>query len=114
MPSPGTSPWVGFMPTTPLKDAGEISEPDVSVPMPTTVRPAATAAAVPLLDPPGEKSAPCGLTVCPPTALTPGVRDTTPASSERLFGYLSGLERPCERGDVGASNDIVDATSVLW
>jgi hypothetical protein len=85
MPAPGTSPWVGFMPTTPLNDAGDRREPEVSVPIPATARPAATATAVPLLDPPGEKSGPWGLTVWPPTALTPGVLDTAPASSERLF-----------------------------
>ena len=46
-----TSPTVGFTPTSPHTDAGDTIEPSVSVPMPTTHRLAATAAAVPELEP---------------------------------------------------------------
>src|SRR5439155_26154069 len=41
------------MPTTPQKVAGFRIEPDVSPPVATVTRPAASAAADPLLDPPG-------------------------------------------------------------
>jgi len=51
----------------PCQAAGAISEPEVSVPTPTTHKPAATAAAEPLLEPPGENESPCGFRVCPPT-----------------------------------------------
>src|SRR5262245_8696535 len=48
-----TRPYVGFIPTTPQKVAGLRIEPDVSPPVATVTRPAASAAADPLLDPPG-------------------------------------------------------------
>src|SRR5512143_3362677 len=56
-----TRPYVGFMPTTPQREAGWRIEPPVSVPTPAKHRPAATAAAVPPEDPPGILSGAQGL-----------------------------------------------------
>src|SRR5207249_11390291 len=53
MPRRLTRPYVGFMPTTPQSVAGLRIDPDVSPPVATVSRPAASAAADPLLDPPG-------------------------------------------------------------
>jgi hypothetical protein len=50
-----TRPTVGRIPTRPQKKAGTRIEPPVSVPTPAIARPAATAAAVPLLEPPGSR-----------------------------------------------------------
>ncbi len=46
-----TRPTVGFIPTSPLIDAGQTTEPSVSVPTAAQAKPAATAAALPLDDP---------------------------------------------------------------
>ncbi len=54
MPSRLTSPTVGFRPTTPLIAAGQTMLPSVSVPIATLARLAATATALPLLEPHGE------------------------------------------------------------
>ena len=43
-----TSPTVGFSPTIPLIDAGQVIDPSVSVPMAKRTSPAATAAPLPL------------------------------------------------------------------
>ncbi len=48
-----TRPYVGFIPTTPQKDAGCLMDPPVSDPMAAAASPAATAAAHPPLEPPG-------------------------------------------------------------
>jgi hypothetical protein len=51
-----TRPTVGFSPTIPHADAGDMIEPFVSVPIATTHRFAATATADPELDPEGLRS----------------------------------------------------------
>ena len=61
----GTRPGQGLSPTSPLKAAGIRMEPPRSVPMPTGANPAATAAALPPLDPPGVTLRSHGLRVCP-------------------------------------------------
>jgi hypothetical protein len=53
MPARLINPVVGRMPTIPQKAAGERTDVKVSVPTASAVRSAATAAADPLLDPPG-------------------------------------------------------------
>src|SRR5215831_9230231 len=65
------SPTVGLMPTTPQTAAGEMIDPSVSVPIPAVAKPAATAAAVPELDPEALRSRTCGFRVSPPRALHP-------------------------------------------
>ncbi len=52
-PVRGTSPKVGFIPTTPVNWAGMRLEPPSSVPRAAKAMPAATATADPALDPPG-------------------------------------------------------------
>ena len=51
-----TRPYVGRMPVTPQKADGHRMDPHVSVPMPKPTRPAATAAPVPLEEPPVHRS----------------------------------------------------------
>ena len=53
MPSRLTSPTVGFRPTMPLTAAGQAMLPSVSVPMAATAKLAATATALPALEPQG-------------------------------------------------------------
>ncbi len=54
-PLAGTRPRVGLSPTTWLAAAGTRPDPAVSVPRARVTRPAATATAEPLLDPPGTR-----------------------------------------------------------
>ena len=58
-----TSPYVGFSPTTPQREAGCRTLPPVSVPSAHTACPAATALADPALDPPGTRDRSHGLCV---------------------------------------------------
>jgi hypothetical protein len=58
-------PYVGFSPTTPLSDAGWRTLPPVSVPSAQTTSPAATAAALPPLEPPGTRDVSHGLRTGP-------------------------------------------------
>src|SRR5829696_8765232 len=60
-----TVPYVGLTPTTPHSAAGWRIEPPVSLPRPTAAKPAATAAALPPLDPPATRLVSCGLNVGP-------------------------------------------------
>src|SRR5690606_37347432 len=62
-PSWLTRPYVGRSPAIPQYPAGTRIEPPVSVPRPARTRPAATAAAVALLEPPGIRSRFQGLRV---------------------------------------------------
>lgn len=63
MPARLMRPGVTRTPTRPQKLDGSRMEPPVSPPMPTTARPAAMAAAVPLDEPPGSRVRSCGLAV---------------------------------------------------
>jgi hypothetical protein len=65
MPARLISPGVTRTPTRLQKLAGKRIEPPVSSPMPTVARFAATAAAVPALDPPGSRSVSYGFSVLP-------------------------------------------------
>ena len=65
MPSVGICVREALNPTTPQKAAGRAIEPIVCVPRATGQRPAATAAAEPLLEPPGVCSGFQGLRVGP-------------------------------------------------
>src|SRR5688572_15096145 len=71
MPARLTRPTVGFSPTIALQAAGDVIEPSVSVPIPTTQKFAATAPAVPELDPDGVLSSAYGFLPWPPRALHP-------------------------------------------
>ena len=69
MPERETRPSVGLTPTTEFQLAGLRIDPDVSVPTATVQRPAATATAEPLLDPPGLRLSPYGFFTWPPREL---------------------------------------------
>ena len=69
MPEREMRPSVGFTPTTEFQLAGLRIDPDVSVPTATVQRPAATATAEPLLDPPGLRLSPYGFFTWPPREL---------------------------------------------
>jgi hypothetical protein len=62
-----TRPRLGFSPTSPQADAGIRIEPPASVPCASGAIPAATAAAEPPLEPPGERSSAHGLRVGGPS-----------------------------------------------
>src|SRR3954452_4268078 len=68
-----TSPTVGFRPTIPLIEAGQVTEPLGSVPIASLTSPAATAAPDPLDDPQASRSSAHGLWTTPPTALHPEI-----------------------------------------
>src|SRR6185369_9012420 len=65
------NPSVGLMPTIPVKEEGEVTEPSVSVPTATAQRFAETAAADPELEPEGFRSRTYGFRVWPPRPLQP-------------------------------------------
>src|ERR1700694_2118846 len=88
----GTRSGEGRKPTTPQQDAGMRIEPPMSVPMATVAIPAATAAALPPLDPPGVMPARHGLLVAGKIAL---VVPTAAASSGRLV--LPRMAAPAAR-----------------
>src|ERR1700730_3792642 len=71
MPLRLTSPTVGLSPASPFAEAGQTTDPSVSVPTPATQRFAETAAPEPELDPHGFRSSAYGLRVCPPRPLQP-------------------------------------------
>jgi hypothetical protein len=58
-----TNPTVGFMPTMPFTDAGQLIDPFVSVPIATSTNTVATATAEPELEPQGLKLLPAALVV---------------------------------------------------
>ena len=68
-PSRPTAPMVGFHPTSPHIDAGMRTEPPPSDDVAIGTRPAASAAADPPLEPPGERSRFHGFRVAPNTGL---------------------------------------------
>ena len=64
-PGIGMRPWLHLCPNKPVKDAGIRIEPPPSDAVPNGMIPAATAAAVPPLDPPGVRVVSHGLRVTP-------------------------------------------------
>src|SRR5947208_2076108 len=71
MPERLTRPSVGLMPTIPLAEDGQTTDPSVSVPIAAAQRFAATAAPEPELEPHGLRSSAYGFFVCPPRPLHP-------------------------------------------
>src|SRR5436190_19406048 len=71
IPERPISPTVGLIPTSELPDAGDVTEPSVSVPMAAAQQLDAAAAPEPELDPDGLRSSTYGLRVCPPRPLHP-------------------------------------------
>src|SRR5690606_18998268 len=73
MPRRETRPKVGLSPTSPTKAAGARIEPPASVASDSGTRPAATALAEPLDDPPHQRAGSCGLRAVPWCGLMPVV-----------------------------------------
>src|ERR1700680_1107016 len=89
MPARLIRPSVGLMPTRPLAEAGQTTEPSVSEPTATAQRLAAVAAPDPELDPQGLRSMAYGLRVWPPRALHPLLEWL-----ERMFAHSLRLVFP--------------------
>src|ERR1700690_3413342 len=89
MPARLMRPSVGLMPTSPLAEDGQTTEPSVSVPIPTAHRLAETATPVPELDPQGFRSSAYGLLVWPPRPLHPLLEWL-----ERMFAHSLKLVLP--------------------
>ncbi len=94
MPSRGISPHCDFNPTVPQAADGKRMEQPVSVPMPRSTRPAASAAAFPAEEPPVVRPGRAGLWTVPYQGLAPSTLQansgrfalpttTAPASSAR-------------------------------
>ena len=98
-PGSGTSPVPGLRPTSPQYAAGTRIDPPPSVPRASAAIPAATAAALPPLEPPGSRDGSSGLRVVPsaewvkPHAASSGIRvvptTTAPARRSRLTSSSS-------------------------
>src|SRR5579864_4744396 len=82
MPSCDQRPTLGRNPAMPHSAAGTRTDPPVSVPMPAGANRAATASAVPPLDPPGIRRLSYGFDTAPNTGL---LHVTPKASSCRVF-----------------------------
>src|SRR5579863_2341292 len=89
MPERLSRPSVGLMPTSPLAEAGQTTEPSVSLPTATAQRLAAVAAPEPELDPQGLRSSTYGFRVCPPRPLHPLLEWL-----ERMFAHSLRLVLP--------------------
>src|SRR5262245_8893060 len=61
----GTRPWVGLWPTVPLNALGMRTDPPWSPPVAMSTAPAATSAALPLEEPPADRSGSHGLRTGP-------------------------------------------------
>src|SRR5438309_4677238 len=88
------------MPTTPHKAAGWRMEPPVSEPSPSGANPAATADALPPLDPPGTRLGSCGLRVGPNAEFSV---DDPMANSSRLVLPTNTAPAPARRDTIVAS-----------
>src|SRR5262245_48030329 len=97
MPDRPMSPTVGLSPTSPQADDGLTIDPSVSVPTPTTHRPAATAAPVPELDPEALRSSAYGFFVNPPRALHPLVEFDERKLAHSLRFVLPRMTAPASR-----------------
>src|SRR5262249_35824411 len=96
-PVRGTSPNVGFIPTTPVHTAGILLEPPSSVPSAANAMPDATATADPALEPPGVRVpvGSNGLRTCPVWLLVP-----TPLYAKSSAAVLPSTIAPAARSRV--------------
>ena len=100
MPLRLTSPTVGLMPTSPLRDEGQMIDPSVSVPTATAHRLAAAAAPDPVLDPQPLRSSAYGLIVSPPRPLQPLVECSERKLAHSLRFVLPSRTAPASRSRV--------------
>src|SRR6476619_8419374 len=99
---------VGFNPTMPLIEAGQVTDPSVSVPIASRTRPAATAAPLPLELPHVLRSSAHGLWVCPPTALQPEID-----LFDRMFAHSLRLVFPTITAPVARSRATSGASRLV-
>src|SRR5689334_6319217 len=92
-----TRPMVGFSPARPFIDEGQVTEPSVSVPTPTSPRLAAIPAPVPELEPHALRSRPYGFLTSPPTALQPLVECADRAFAHSLRLVFASTTAPASR-----------------
>src|SRR5688500_2049344 len=97
MPLRLTSPTVGFNPTRPATDEGQMLLPSVSVPTPMAARQAATAGPVPELEPHGLRSRTYGFFVWPPRELQPEVERVDRKFAHSLRFVLPRIRAPRSR-----------------
>src|SRR5262245_11521325 len=90
-------PTVGFSPTIPHIEDGEMIEPSVSVPTAAAQRLAATATADPELDPDGFRSSTYGFRVCPPRPLQPLIEREPRKFAHSLRFVLPRMTAPALR-----------------
>src|SRR5690606_1983661 len=106
MPARCTCPKVGLKPTTPLNAAGRMMDPPVCVPIARGTIPAATAAADPLDDPPGECARFHGFRVGPgavkaysavtvlPIGIAPAARSCATQDASKILGGVCANDAP--------------------
>ena len=94
-------PYVGFRPTMPQSEAGWRIDPPVSLPSAAAQRPAATAAALPALLPPGTRDASHGLRTGPHLQCSP---EEPMANSSRLVLPVTIAPAWSRRSTAAASN----------
>src|SRR5687768_8493199 len=92
-----TRPTVGFKPTSPDTDAGQMMLPSVSVPTPMAARLAAIAVPVPELEPQGFRSSTYGFFVWPPRELHPDVDRVERKLAHSLKFVLPRITAPASR-----------------
>src|SRR4029434_4002321 len=85
------------MPTTAFWFPGDRIDPEVSVPTATVQKPAATATAEPLLEPPGPSSVPYGLMTWPPRELYPAGIPVVMKLAHSVMLALPRLTTPTSR-----------------
>src|SRR5205085_11774381 len=88
---------VGLRPTTPLALAGEMMEPEVSVPIAAAHELDAAATPDPELEPDGWRSYAFGLCVCPPRPLQPLVERDDRKLAHSLRFVLPRMTTPASR-----------------
>ena len=100
-------PTVGFSPTSPVSEAGQVTEPSVSVPIAAGASEAATATALPDDEPQAERSSAYGLRVRPPTPLQPLME-----ADERMLAHSERLVLP--RMMAPASRSLATSGASRW
>ena len=104
---------MGFTPTTPQKAAGCLTDPAVSVPIVTNAEPAATAAADPPDEPPGDLAESDPAEEADVGLLVQGCPDSLDVSLGRLF--QPGKQVVRRDGGLGAelASDVLDVLSTI-
>ncbi len=115
------APTVGLKPKQPQKLAGRTIEPNTCVPIPTLIAPTATAAAEPLLEPPGVRVRSHGLRVprgcihansvvtVLPTITAPASRSAATLAASRSLRKPANSGEPFSVGHIDGFDDVLDS-----